>query len=126
MFEAELAGDALGLLQHLEGQMVMLSDPDQEFVIGCRVAISAGASLTASNREQLKKIGSVLTHASHNTLGGALSMGQVLHDLANSIHTLSAEEKAVAANMGRKLKDGVSLSQDEIVRVLQIYSDKGF
>ncbi len=126
MFEEELAGDAMGLLQHLEGQMMMLSEPDQEFVLGCRHAISAGAALTAGNKSQLRKIASTLTHAGHNTLGDGLSMGQVVHDLANALHMLSPDEKAVIANMARKLKAGEQLMQDEIARVLQIYTEKGF
>ena len=134
MFE-ELYGEAdegtEKVLQVLEGNMIMLSTVDQEFVIGCRQHLQLGGILTADNKQRLQQIAGSLSSTSHNTLGigagtPALSMQEVLRAFANNLSILSPQEKHFAAQMAQKLRSGKQLSLDEMQTLLSIYTAKGF
>ena len=128
--ERQVSDNVAEILQHLEGQTVMLSDTEQDFVLGCRLALETGGKLTAENQAEIIRIFRSLNHAEHNAVGGlaegALSMQRVVKDLAGAIHMLSPQEQQFLQQMAGKVQGGVKLSIQEIEALVKIYGDKGF
>lgn len=131
MFDERQVSDSVAeVLQHLEGQTVMLSDTEQDFVLGCRMTLDTGGRLTAENQAEILRIARSLNQAEHNGVGGlaagALSMQRVVKDLAGAIHMLTPQEQQFLQQMAGKMQHGQKLSIEEIEGLLKVYGAKGF
>lgn len=126
MFENQADGSVQEMLAMLEQHLPMLSDQDQAFVTGCRMTLEMGGTLTAQNQQEIRRIASTLAKAEHNTMEKPLSPKQMLQELGGVVHTLSQQEKMFLAPLAGKVKQGVSLSAEEVSQLIAIYTEKGF
>ena len=114
------------LLSKLEGHLMMLSDADQGFVIGCRHHLDSGAQLTQANKAELRRIVDTLENASHATLEKPLSISQMLKDLASNPHVLSFEEKKFLNRVAHAVKSNTKMGSYDVELLVKLYSAKGF
>jgi hypothetical protein len=130
LFEGQISDGVERTLQYLETQLLLLSDVDQDFILGCRMTLGAGGRLTPENQAEIQRIASTLTHVGHNIVGGmaesALSMQKVVKDLAGAIHMLTPQEQQFLQQMAGKVQGGVKLSVPEVEALVKIYGEKGF
>ena len=126
MFENLAAEDISAMVASLENQLPMLTETDQQFILGCRMHMESGTALTAQNQTEVRRIASTLTHVGHNTLGGALSPKEVLQKLASVRHTLTPQEGQLANQLAQKMQQGQALTPNEVTALLNIYTTKGF
>ena len=121
-----LSGDEDQLLAHLETQLPMLSDSDQDFVIGCRLHIEAGTRLTPQNIAVLHRIAATLGNTAHSALEGTLSVQKMLKDLATNHHILSYEEKKFLNKVAQTHQNSGRLGEYEVELLVKLYGSKGF
>ena len=117
------------LLQSLAEQMTMMSDADQQFLLGCQTTVSvAGAPLSAEQVKRLHALAAAMQQTEHSVmgLGAPLSMPKVLKDLSSAVHMLSPAEHAFALKCSRILASGRTLDLGDIEKLLNIHSNKGF
>lgn len=132
LFEGQAPGSTHQLLAMLEGNMALLGDADQGFVIGCRSHISEGAILTKENQAQLRRIAATIGDNGVPSMGGIvtsekpLSTLQMLRSLAGAIHTLSPEERRFANLMATKHTQKVQMTPEELQKLVTLYTLKGF
>ena len=130
LFEGQISDSSDRILQYLETQLLMLSEVDQNFVLGCRMALEAGGKLTAENQTEIRRIAGTLTHVGHNAVGGmaenALSMKKVIKDLSGAIHMLTPEEQRFYQRAAAKVQANQKLTVEEIEVLIRIYGEKGF
>ncbi len=126
MFEGQAAAGIKGLLKHLETQMPMLSEPDQHFVEGALYTLEMGGVLKQADQTRVKQIMQTLSTAGHNTMDGALSVGQMLKSLSTVIAKLTEQESRLLGGIARKVKVKQPLNEQELASLVQIYTDKGF
>ncbi len=133
LFEGQAPGSIHQLLAMLEGNMALLGDTDQGFVIGCRSHLNEGAILTADNQAQLRRIAATIGDNGVPDMGDgivaaeqSLSTLQMLRHLAGTIHTLNPEERRFANSMATKHKQKVQMSPDELQKLVTLYTLKGF
>lgn len=126
LFENQAQEGVAETLANLEQHLPMLSDQDQQFIVGCRMTLEMGGTLTAQNQQEIKRIASTLQQAEHNTMEQPLSVKKMLQDLGGVIQSLSPQERNFLGPIARKVQGGEQLTQDEMTQLLQIYTDKGF
>ncbi len=121
--------DPYALLQSLAEQLPMLSDDDQQFILGCQASVSiAQMPLTKPQAERLHRISASLQMMEHNTmdLGAPLSIPKVVRDLAGAVHMLTPAEHAHALKVSRLVAKGAPLTTEDIERLINIHAAKGF
>ena len=121
--------DAYQLLQTLYEQLPMMSEADQQFVVGCNATVNVtNAPLTAEQQQRLQKLAATMQAAEHNTLGlGApLSIRQVFKDLESAKHMLTPAEHAFALKLSRQIAKGAQLDNPDLEKLLNIHAAKGF
>jgi hypothetical protein len=119
------------LINSIEPQLLLLSEAEQNFVVGCRMTLEMGGLLTQQNQDELRRIAGTLNHAGHNVLGGVtagdtLSMQKVVKDLVGANLTLNPQEKQIVNQMLVKIQRGQKLDRGEVAQLLRVYFDKGF
>jgi len=118
--------DVEQMLSYLETQLPMLSDSDQDFVIGCRLHIEEGVRLTPQNIAVLKRIVATLSNTVHSSMEIPLSPHKMLKDLATNHHILSHEEKKFLNRIAQQLQAGGRLGEYDVELLVKLYGSKGF
>lgn len=124
-----MAVDPYQLLQALEDKLPMLSDADQQFVVGCQATLNiAQEPLKPEQVARLIAIVNTVRAAEHNTmgLGAPLSLTQVFKDLSGAVHMLTPNEHALALKLSRQFSKGVAIEQVDMEKLFNIHAAKGF
>ena len=116
------------ILDALENKLAMLAPVDADFVLACKFTLAEGAKLTPEAQDNVRRIARLFGKTGHNVMSdeAPLSMGQVIRDLASSIHMLSPQEKQFAMQMATKIKAGQPLAENEMAALLRVHANKGF
>jgi putative SOS response-associated peptidase YedK len=119
--------DALkGIVNRLAGQLSLLSEDDQNFVLGCQANLGMAEPITAENIRRIQQIAIVLKDSQHQavTVDGALTLKRMLQGLAAVRQTLTKPEYDFANALAVKLQAKQRFTQPETLALVHLYTSK--
>lgn len=122
--------DINATLHALSDQLMMLSDADQQFIVGCQSQLSISqVPLTPAQVARVTSIVKTLRESEYSTmvLGEApLSVPKMLKNLHSAVHMLTPAEHNLVLKCARQYARHVAISVPDIGQLANIHAAKGF
>lgn len=113
------------MLGELESNLVVLSDPDQDFVLGAIASTQMGGVLVPQNVQRLQQIHNGLHLAQHNAVGKPLSLRQTLTELSAQAGRLSAEDRSFLQACAGAVQAQQPLTPESVQKLLDMHGKHG-
>lgn len=115
--------NVMEMLGELEQNLVLLSHPDQEFVVGAALSLQSGGTLNQDNLNRVVRIYNETQATQFSGVEKPLSMRRVLSEISSQLARVPEQDRAFVVECSQRFN---ALSEPDVTRLLRIHSALGF